>query len=123
LVTHDWGVLSDLCERAIVMYAGQVVEQAPVADLVRRPRHPYTVGLIDCDPHHATPGVPLKTIEGTVPEVGNWPAGCRFADRCTLVRPDCRTAPVELETLDPARRTRCLHHQRLTVATPDLVRR
>jgi len=118
LVTHDWGVLSDICQRAVVMYAGHVVEQASVADLVRCPRHPYTAGLIACDPHNATPGEPLPTIEGTVLESGNWPVGCRFQDRCGLVRPDCRAAPVELVELESDRLTRCLHHLELN----DLVR-
>jgi peptide/nickel transport system permease protein len=123
LVTHDWGVLSDLCERAVVMYAGQVVEQADVADLVHRPRHPYTAGLVECDPHNATPGVPLKTIEGSVPETGHWPSGCRFAARCPLAQPDCREAPIDLTRLDPTRQSRCLHHDELLVQTADLVRR
>ncbi|MGW6282056.1 dipeptide/oligopeptide/nickel ABC transporter permease/ATP-binding protein [Kribbella sp. NPDC055071] len=123
LVTHDWGVLSDLCERAIVMYAGQVVEQAAVPDLIHRPRHPYTAGLVACDPHHATPGEPLKTIEGSVPETGHWPHGCRFSDRCPLVQADCREQPVELVMLDPTRQTRCLHNDELLAHDAELVRR
>jgi peptide/nickel transport system permease protein len=107
LVTHDLGVLSDLCERAVVMYAGEVVETARVAELVAGPRHPYTAALLAANPHDAVPGTPLRAIEGVVPSPEQWSHGCRFANRCPLVEPRCEAAPVPLVHLGD-RRTRCV---------------
>jgi peptide/nickel transport system permease protein len=109
LVTHDWGVLADFCERAVVMYAGQVVETADVSELVAEPRHPYTAGLLASNPSHAMPGRPIPAIEGTIPAPGDWPRACRFAERCPLVADECRTAPVPMRTVAPDRGSRCLH--------------
>ncbi|GAB4064304.1 dipeptide/oligopeptide/nickel ABC transporter permease/ATP-binding protein [Angustibacter speluncae] len=126
LVTHDLGVLADLCTRAVVMYAGEVVETADVVDLVARPKHPYTAALLAANPHEAVPGVPLRAIEGTVPPPGSWPAGCRFADRCPIADDACRVAPVTLRSPstrpadEPAgtRRTRCLRPRDVAPASP-----
>ncbi|SEL30174.1 dipeptide/oligopeptide/nickel ABC transporter permease/ATP-binding protein [Streptacidiphilus jiangxiensis] len=112
LITHDWGVVADLCDRAVVMYAGQVVEQADVAALFSRPLHPYTAGLLAANPHAAVPGEPLPTIPGTVPPPGAWPDGCRFAARCALATDAC-AAPVPLTEPEPDRTTRCVHVDRL----------
>ncbi len=109
LITHDWGVLADLCDQAVVMYAGQVVEQGPVRELLTAPRHPYTAGLLAADPRHAVPGTPLVTIPGTVPAPGDWPRGCRFADRCPLVTGDCRARPIPWVPREPGRASRCVH--------------
>ncbi|GAA1949600.1 dipeptide/oligopeptide/nickel ABC transporter permease/ATP-binding protein [Catenulispora subtropica] len=116
LITHDWGVLADFCDRAVVMYAGQVVETASVRGLLGRPQHPYTAGLLASNPHNAVPGEPLPAIEGAVPAPGDWPRGCRFADRCALVTDECRTRPVPLRTSKAAvpgdgapYLTRCVH--------------
>ena len=91
LVTHDWGVVADICDRAVVMYAGQVVEQARTS---RRssdePLHPYTQALLASNPHHAVDGEPLPTIPGTVPAPGDWPAGCHFHPRCGYATDACR---------------------------------
>lgn len=116
LVTHDWGVLADVCDRAVVMYAGQVVETATVAEMVTAPRHPYTAALLRANPVHARPGAPLPSIDGVVPTPGSWPGGCHFADRCPLVTAECTQAPVPLEG-DDERQARCLHplHAKETV--------
>jgi oligopeptide/dipeptide ABC transporter ATP-binding protein len=127
LVTHDWGVLSDLCERGIVMYAGQVVEQAGVAEMVPAPRHPYTAGLLASNPVHAVRGQPLPAIEGVVPAPADWPVGCRFQARCAYAQDDCGVGPIALvepgdvepgdvEPHGAERRTRCLHHDQLRAA-------
>jgi peptide/nickel transport system permease protein len=109
LITHDWGVLADVCERAVVMYAGQVVEQADVAAMVARPAHPYTAGLLRSDPHHGVPGQTLPALEGVVPAPYHWPVGCHFAERCGLVTEECRAAPVPVTALDAGERlTRCI---------------
>jgi peptide/nickel transport system permease protein len=116
LVSHDWGVVSDICDRAVVMYAGQVVEQGAVIDLVHRPLHPYTKALLAADPHRGTPGTELDSIAGVVPPPGSWPTGCRFQDRCSLARPECASAPVPMEAVTLDRATRCLRHEVLAIA-------
>lgn len=115
LVTHDWGVLADLCDRAVVMYAGEIVEKASVVDLVAQPSHPYTAALLRANPSHAEPGAPLPSIEGVVPAPGSWPAGCHFAERCPVVTADCRRTAVPLE-YEGDRQVRCLHTERVREA-------
>jgi peptide/nickel transport system permease protein len=106
LVTHDLGVVADACDRAAVMYAGQIVEQGPVRRLLSAPEHPYTAGLLRSMPGHAPPGETLYAIDGTVPPPGSWPPGCRFAQRCPMVLDTCRSGPVPM--LDGPDATRCL---------------
>jgi peptide/nickel transport system permease protein len=96
IVTHDWGVVADVCDRAVVMYAGQVVEEASVADLFSHPLHPYSQALRSADPHDQHVGDRLLVIEGQVPPPGAWPTGCRFASRCAHATDACRAVPVEL---------------------------
>ncbi len=90
LITHDLGVIADLVEDVIVMYAGKVVEHAPVRWLFADPQHPYTRGLLRSMPSLDTREHRLRTIEGTVPPALAMPAGCRFNPRCSLVRDVCR---------------------------------
>ncbi|MBM7085259.1 dipeptide/oligopeptide/nickel ABC transporter permease/ATP-binding protein [Micromonospora humidisoli] len=116
LVTHDLGVVAALCDRAVVMYAGQVVESCPVTELFARPRHPYTRGLLAADPHRASGAGRLPTIAGTVPAPGNWPTGCRFAPRCPLAVEPCRRAPVPLDGTAPAHAVRCVRPDESRVA-------
>ena len=96
MITHDLGVVAEFCDRVAVMYAGRVVESAPVASLFRSPRHPYTRGLMDSIPRLETPrNQPLATIEGMVPAPGRRPPGCAFAERCPRAMDRCRVeAPV-----------------------------
>ncbi|MER5193692.1 dipeptide/oligopeptide/nickel ABC transporter permease/ATP-binding protein [Streptomyces sp. NPDC002755] len=109
LITHDWGVLADLCDRAVVMYAGEVVEEAEVTALVTAPAHPYTAGLLGSDPHHAVPGRPLPAVEGAVPPPPEWPVGCHFQNRCPRVTDACREKPVVISYLTSLERsTRCI---------------
>ncbi|QCQ17593.1 dipeptide/oligopeptide/nickel ABC transporter permease/ATP-binding protein [Microbacterium sp. RG1] len=108
MVTHDWGVLADSCERAVVMYAGQIVEEASVESLVSAPRHPYSKALLESNPSEVEVGVRLPTIPGLVPRPGTWPTSCRFADRCAFARDDCRQAPIALSQVAD-RSFRCLH--------------
>ncbi len=109
LITHDWGVIADTCDRAVVMYAGQVVEQGTVSQLVRAPLHPYTKALLQASPQRGVPGSKLLAIPGSVPAPGNWAPGCRFAPRCSLAADDCRAGDVTLTGLADGRATRCLH--------------
>ena len=108
IVTHDWGVVAETCQRAIVMYAGQIVETAPLPQMIDAPRHPYTRALLDSNPSGVTRGAILPTIGGTVPSPADWPVGCRFAARCPLATDDCRRAPIPVVELGSERRSRCI---------------
>jgi peptide/nickel transport system ATP-binding protein len=95
-VTHDLGVVADIADRVVVMYAGQVVERAAVADLYARPGHPYSEGLLGSMPQVAPLDQPLTVIPGVVPRPGEVPVGCRFANRCRYTEERCRRADVVL---------------------------
>lgn len=82
LITHDLGVVAEVCDRVVVMYAGEVVEQGTVAEIFTNPRHPYTQGLMDAIPRLDRRDERLTVIPGMVPPATNWPQGCRFAPRC-----------------------------------------
>jgi peptide/nickel transport system permease protein len=107
-VTHDWGVVADICDRAVVMYAGQVVERASVAEIFHDPLHPYTQALQASDPHNAVKGQPLPTIGGIVPPPGHWPAGCHFADRCRFAVDECRAGRIPSFERGEGREARCI---------------
>ena len=91
LITHDLGVIADLVDTVVVMYAGKVVERAPVKQLFAAPRHPYTQGLLRSVPSLETREHRMRTIEGTVPSAYAMPSGCRFHPRCGIARDVCRT--------------------------------
>ncbi|MGK0362753.1 MAG: peptide/nickel transport system ATP-binding protein [Bradymonadia bacterium] len=109
LISHDLGVVAQTVDRVVVMYAGQIVEDAPVASLFDAPRHPYTRGLLDSMPAARVAGDRLSAIPGTVPSPRDFPVGCRFQARCAFAQPDC-DAPVALTHLDD-RAWRCRHPQ------------
>jgi peptide/nickel transport system ATP-binding protein len=89
-ITHDLGVIAQMCDQVVVMYAGRVVEQASNQQLFTNPRHPYTKGLLNSLPQsHNQPKTPLPTIEGNVPAIGDFIDGCRFAPRCGHQQPQC----------------------------------
>jgi peptide/nickel transport system ATP-binding protein/oligopeptide transport system ATP-binding protein len=107
LITHDLGVVAEVCDRVVVMYAGQVVESGSVHEIFADPRHPYTRGLLGSLPSVEEPGQRLVSIPGTVPNPTAWPAGCRFAERCELAGDGCQE-PQPLVVLDgPDRAARC----------------
>ncbi len=107
LITHDLGVVAEMASRVLVMYAGEVVEEAPVALLFDAPGHPYTEGLLAAVPTLDSTRERLHTIPGTVPAATAWPAGCRFRDRCAHAWERCTTEPPALAQLGPAHRVRC----------------
>ena len=100
LITHDLGVVAEMCDRVIVMYAGQVVEEADVDTLFENPKHPYTIGLMNSIPELEDDREYLDTIPGSVPLAHQMPSGCRFAPRCSKVMPICHEQAPELLKLD-----------------------
>lgn len=108
LITHDWGVVADIADRVVVMYAGEVVEQAGIDTLFGTPRFPYTAALLGADPSTAVAGARLPILPGRVPPPGQWPTGCRFAGRCAYATDDCTAEPIPLMTIPPGSVTRCI---------------
>ncbi|MBL4759293.1 MAG: ABC transporter ATP-binding protein, partial [Mariprofundaceae bacterium] len=110
LVTHDFGLVAEMCDDVAVMYAGQIVEAGPVADIFDHPAHPYTRALMGCRPEVSEVGQALPVIAGQVPQPGQWPQGCHFAERCPLVQEDCRNKAVAADMWnDGTHIARCLH--------------
>jgi peptide/nickel transport system ATP-binding protein len=107
LITHDLGVVAEMADDVAVMYAGQIVERAPVQSLFARPEHPYTVGLLGSIPKLDQKRERLPSIEGRVPDMAHPPEGCRFAARCPFVEPACRDAIPPLVEVAPDHLTRC----------------
>jgi len=108
LITHNMGVVAETADRVLVMYAGRIVEAAPVARLFDHPLHPYTRGLLDCVPSLAQDLDRLVAIEGTLPDPARRPAGCRFAPRCRLAIPDCAAGIPALVPFDPGHAAACI---------------
>lgn len=107
LITHDLGVVAETCERVIVMYAGQVVEEASVHDLFKKPAHPYTQGLLQSVPDMRFKKEALYSIPGSVPKPGTIEMGCRFADRCQFAMPRCTTETPKLYEAATGQMARC----------------
>ncbi len=108
LITHDLGVVAEVCDEVAVMYAGEIVERAPVNELFASPQHPYTVGLLGSIPRLDRQAEHLATIEGMVPNMANPPRGCRFAARCPFVGQACIEAPPPLVAVSAAHLSRCI---------------
>jgi oligopeptide/dipeptide ABC transporter ATP-binding protein len=124
IVSHDLAVITEVCDRIVVMYAGQIVEEGTVADIITSPRHPYTQALLDAlpqpsQPTGAEPGDgepvqagPLRSIPGSPPSLIDVPGGCRFAPRCPLAVDKCLTWDTELlKTGEPDHAARCWRHE------------
>lgn len=107
LITHDLGVVAEMCDRVVVMYAGQVVESTDTRTLLRNPRHPYTVGLIQSTPHQSKGERRLKSIVGQVPTPDEYAQGCRFANRCPQALEICKNSVPPLLALDGQTSCRC----------------
>ena len=107
LITHNLGIARSVADRVSVMYAGQLVESAPASPLVGSPRHPYTRALIRSVPELGHTGARLEGISGTVPGLGRWPGGCRFAPRCVEARPDCSSRVPDWLESTPDHGVRC----------------
>ncbi|WP_255620645.1 ABC transporter ATP-binding protein [Pseudonocardia sp. DSM 110487] len=108
-ITHDLGVVAEVCDRVAVMYLGQIIEETDVVSLFDKPLHPYTRGLLASTPAlEADPSEELGTIPGRVPTLHNVPSGCRFADRCAHALDSCRDEAPVLEEIEPGHTVRCL---------------
>ena len=122
-ISHNLGVISKMCDRVGVLYAGRLVEEGPVETVLQDARHPYTVGLLRCIPRG---GVRkdrgrLDTIPGFLPSLGADIPGCVFADRCALADERCRTEEPAIETVAAGHRARCFHHERAQDLPRELV--
>jgi peptide/nickel transport system permease protein len=113
-ITHDFGVVAQLCDRVAVMYAGRIVEEGPTEAILNAPAHPYTAKLMACVPELGGGRRRLEAIPGLPPGVDALPPGCAFAPRCTRATEACRAGEIALDATGPDRRVRCLH----PVATP-----
>ncbi|NLC11649.1 MAG: ABC transporter ATP-binding protein [Firmicutes bacterium] len=108
-ITHDLGVVAEIAERVVVMYAGKVVEEANTLDIFTRPLHPYTEGLLDCIPKISGTKGKLRVIKGTVANPTNFPSGCRFHPRCSYAQSICRVNEPALKVYDDAERKIACH--------------
>ncbi|SED34431.1 peptide/nickel transport system ATP-binding protein/oligopeptide transport system ATP-binding protein [Rhizobiales bacterium GAS191] len=111
LVTHDLAVVAQSCDRVAVLYAGRVMEVGPVDEVLRRPAHAYTLGLIGAVPSSHKPREPLTNIPGSPPSLAALPQGCRFAPRCSFVEPACLMGRLEPRALTPAHLSSCLRSE------------
>ena len=107
LITHDLGVVSEYCDRVMVMYAGQVVEEGPTASVIQNPQHPYTRGLLQSIPRLSLRGQKIRPIEGQVPDLIDLPPQCRFYSRCSE-RLDACMNRIDMRELGEQRRARCI---------------
>ena len=107
IITHDLGVIAEIADEVVVMYAGKIVETAPVRDLFGDPQHPYTIGLLGSIPRLDADRARLPTIEGTVPSPSNQPKGCRFSPRCPFADRRCREEPPPLLEISPGHHAAC----------------
>ena len=118
-VTHDIGAAVEIADRIAVMYAGQIVEEASARDLIRTPRHPYTLGLLKSRAHGAmVKGARLEAIPGSPPDLANLPPGCPFAPRCPLAADICTAASPALTAIKPDHSARCARLDRTAAADP-----
>ena len=125
-ITHNLGVVAQLCERVVVLYAGEIMEEASVLDLFQHPRHPYTLGLINSvpKPGQSKRAAQLQSIAGNPPSLARIPGGCVFAERCPFVVDVCRERKPPLESLGDGRAVRCHRWEEITpTLNPTLIRR
>jgi oligopeptide/dipeptide ABC transporter ATP-binding protein len=108
LITHDLGLAAEFCDRIAVMYAGRFVEQGTVEEIVEKPQHPYTQGLLNCRPRIGERDQFIRPIPGNVPSLANLPNSCAFASRCPHVRDVCEQGPIPMFETDPGHLDRCL---------------
>jgi peptide/nickel transport system ATP-binding protein len=118
-VTHDLGVASEIADRIAVMYAGRIVEEGPVAEVLSAPLHPYTQGLLASTVHGQSRDHDIEAIPGSPPDLRRLPAGCAFAPRCVHVQPECRTGVPAPRYPSHGRMARCLRVADATLAAAE----
>jgi oligopeptide/dipeptide ABC transporter ATP-binding protein len=101
---------AEFCNRIAVMYAGRIIEQGKVDEVVEHPLHPYSQGLLACRPRISMRNLRIQPIPGNVPDLADLPAGCAFAPRCTHTQTECENGPIPLITTSDGRQSRCLIH-------------
>ncbi|AKS45861.1 peptide/nickel transport system permease protein [Octadecabacter temperatus] len=106
-ISHDMGAIAEICDQVVVMYAGEVVEDGPVGELFKRPRHPYTAALLNASPEPEIVSDEMFVIEGSVPSATEFPLGCRFHARCDFAHDACAAGPVAMFTLTEDHHARC----------------
>jgi oligopeptide/dipeptide ABC transporter ATP-binding protein len=111
VTTHNMRVVRKVCTRTIVMYSGRIMESGPTADMMDRPLHPYTAGLLSCMPTIERRGQPLTSLPGEPPVPGSLLEGCVFAPRCPIAKPVCKEVQPPLEELEPGRWSACPYLQ------------
>lgn len=112
LITHDLGVVAEICDRVVVMYAGKIVEEGTVEEIFHQPKHPYTMGLIASVPDIRVKNDRLYSIPGTVPKPGSVEKGCLFAPRCSSVFDRCKNEDPEMIVASETQSVRCFLHDR-----------
>lgn len=115
-ISHDMAVVSQLCDSVYVMYAGSVIESGVTADVIHHPRHPYTIGLLQCAPEHGVPRQLLPAIPGTVPNLTHLPDGCAFRDRCYAAGAQCENVPALTACGDNNQRCACWYPQQEVIS-------
>jgi peptide/nickel transport system ATP-binding protein/oligopeptide transport system ATP-binding protein len=108
MITHNMGVVAETADRVLVMYAGRIVEEAPVARLFDHPLHPYTRSLLECIPSLDQDNERLVAIQGTLPDPARRPAGCRYAPRCRYAAPVCGDAIPPLAVFETGHTAACI---------------
>lgn len=112
MITHDLGIVAEVCDEVLVMYAGRIVEQGTLEDIFNRTKHPYTEGLFNSLPNIANRQRMLKPIKGLMPDPMDLPAGCSFAPRCNYVSEECKKAVPALKSISETHRVRCVAYER-----------
>jgi oligopeptide/dipeptide ABC transporter ATP-binding protein len=108
-ITHDFGIVSRICDRVAVMYAGKIVETGPTRGIMEKPRHPYTQALLDSVPKPGSKGTQLRSIEGQPPDPVNLPATCSFSVRCSRLGDRCSEGPPQEIKIDDHHSVSCFY--------------
>ena len=110
MITHDLGIIAEMCDRVAVIYSGEIVEMGNLEDIFHNTAHPYTHGLFESLPNAAGESRRLKPIKGMMPDPANLPEGCKFCERCPYATDECRRTEPQLQEITPGHLVRCYRH-------------